>query len=101
MHGMTNGNSGGNVAGTILATLCCLYLCREATRPDEVVVVEERTVITPGRPPRKYTRRKRRYRDRRGFYDGDDPTVIVVNAKGGEKQDSLPLVACKQNVITR
>lgn len=100
---MTNGNSSGNVAGTILATLCCLWLCREATRPDDqVVIVEERTVVTPGRLPRTYTtRRKRRYRDRRGYYDGDDPTVIVVNEKAGEKQASLPLVACKQNVMTR
>jgi len=99
---MANGNSGGNVAGTILATLCCLYLCREATRPDDqIVVVEERTVITPGQPPRTYTRRKKRYRNRRGFYDSDEPTVIVVNAKMGEKQASLPLVACKQLVMTR
>ena len=97
---MADTNSGGNVAGTILATLCCLWLCREATRPDDqVVIVEETTVVTPGRPRRTY--RKKRYRDRRGFYDGDDPTVIVVNAKGGEKQAELPLVACKQNVMAR
>ena len=89
---MTNRSS--DIAGTILATLCCLWLCREATRPNDEVVIVEETVVVPGQMPRTYTKKKR-YRNRRGYYDNrDDPTVIVVNEKAGRDQQELPLVAC-------
>lgn len=91
---MTNRSS--DIAGTILAFLCCAWLCREATRPDDVVIVEE-TVVVPGQVPRTYTTKKKRYRNRRGYYDNrDDPTVIVVNEQMGS--DQLPLVAFPTNV---
>ena len=103
---MAHSNSGGagDVAASILAALCCLWVCREATRPDDrVVIVEERTVVRPGYPPGRYRRKRRRYRNRRGFYDSDEPNVIIVNEKAGEKQrqDALPLVACNHMVMER
>ena len=83
-----------DVATSILTTLCCLWLCREATRPNDVIVVENRTVL-----PRHV--RRRRYRQRRGYYDYGNADVIFVNESVGEKQDVLPLVALKQSVMER
>ena len=84
-------NRAGDIAGSILATLCCLWLCTEATRPAErVVVVEERR---PGYP---VYRRRRRYQNRRGFFQNNDPTVVVVNEH--LREPALPLVACTEMV---
>lgn len=96
---MTDANSrGGGVASALLTFLCCLWLCREATRPtDTVTVVEERTIVTPGPGGSRRVRRTRRYRNRDGFYDNDDPTVIVVNKKAGGEGVKLPLVACSNH----
>lgn len=97
MASNNNGGGGGGVASALLTALCCLWICREATRPtDTVTVVEERTIVTPGG---RRVRRTKRYKNRSGFYESDDPTVIVVNKKAGLNSysvnvDKLPLVAC-------